>query len=235
LKEDLQIDIEVPVAYELTGNPNVELEILKAYGTVNIESPYRFRPVLKKTEEYAEALPTTSTETPWRIGILSGILGVGLLACITVSILMGSDVGVLEHKLRQQEQATVKPKELKGLNWQQIEQKLKQKEADLAKLKSLTSTPKIADALAKVASLRPKGLWFENLDLDYRDGKFTLSVSGFVFLGDAYNERSGVDNFISNLKKDTTIKANFSKVELVSLERKTISEYSLTYFIIRLN
>jgi hypothetical protein len=99
-------------------------------------------------------------------------------------------------------------------------------------LKDVTS---ISPSLEKFSSLRPKGLWFENIDVDYRDKKYIATLTGFIFLGDDYNERSGVDTFISTLKKSPGIKENFSNIEMVSLERRAIGEYTVTYFTIRLN
>jgi hypothetical protein len=112
---------------------------------------------------------------------------------------------------------------------------LQKKEAQLAKLKDLSAIPPISLSLDKLSSLRSKGLWFEGLDVDYRDAKYSISLTGFVFLGDAYNERSAVDAFVANIKNDEAIKTNFSNIEIVSLERRTLNDYTVTYFLIRLN
>jgi hypothetical protein len=44
-----------------------------------------------------------------------------------------------------------------------------------------------------------------------------------------------VDTFVSNLKNDMSIREVFSRVEMVSLERRTIGEYTVTYFTVKLN
>jgi hypothetical protein len=234
LQEELQINIDTISPYDVVSTQNIESETLKAYGAANIESPYKFRPLLKKTEEYVEE-PIVSGEEPLRWWLFAALVGVGLAGLVVVAMFFGSEISTLQYKLGQADKAIERPTVLKGLAWDQVESMLQKKEDNLAKLKELSSIFPISPSLEKLASLRSKGLWFENIDVDYRDKKYSISLSGYVFLGEAYNERSAVDSFISNVKKDDDLKVNFSNIEIVSLERKVIGEYTVTYFIIRLN
>jgi hypothetical protein len=155
---------------------------------------------------------------------------------MVIAIVFGNEASVLQYKLEKEEAALQRPKELKGIPWSDAEAVLSKKQEQTVKLKNLLKdVVSISPSLEKFASLRPKGLWFESIDVDYRDKKYTATLTGFIFLGDDYNERLGVDTFISTLKKDPGIKENFPNVEMVSLERRTIGEYTVTYFTIRLN
>ncbi|MCK9573608.1 MAG: pilus assembly protein PilM, partial [Candidatus Omnitrophica bacterium] len=63
LAEELQVNVESVSPYELANIPQAELETIKALGVVTSDSPYKFRPVLKKTEEYSEAKVLEGGET----------------------------------------------------------------------------------------------------------------------------------------------------------------------------
>jgi hypothetical protein len=236
LAEELQVNVESVSPYELANIPQAELETIKALGVVTSDSPYKFRPVLKKTEEYSEAKVLEGGETPLKGWLIAGLIGAGLLISMVIAIVFGNEASVLQYKLEKEEAALQRPKELKGIPWSDAEAVLSKKQEQTVKLKNLLKdVVSISPSLEKFASLRPKGLWFESIDVDYRDKKYTATLTGFIFLGDDYNERLGVDTFISTLKKDPGIKENFPNVEMVSLERRTIGEYTVTYFTIRLN
>lgn len=235
LTEELQVNVESVSPHELANISQAELETLKALGAISFDSPYKFRPILKKTEEYTEQ-KIVAGEVPLRGWLIAGLIGAGLFISLVIAIIFGNEASVLQYKLEKAERELERPEELKNLAWPDVEVSLTKKQEETVKLKDLLKDiSPIAPALEKISSLRPKGLWFESIDVDYRDKKYTASLVGFIFLGDDYNERLGVDSFVSNLKKDTVIKEDFSKVEMVSLEKKTIGEYTVTYFTIKLD
>lgn len=234
LAEELQVSVESISPYELANIPHAEPETLKALGAATIDSPYKFKPILKKTEEYVEE-KVVAGETPLRIWLIAGLIGAGLLAAGIISLIFGNEASILQYKLEKADAALERPKQLKGLTFADMETMLKKKQDQFEKLKTLANVPPIYSSLVKINSLRSKGLWFESIDVDYRDNKYTLSIGGYIFLGDAYNERSGVDSFISSLKSDEDIKANFANIDMLSLERRNVGEYEITYFTIRLN
>lgn len=235
LSEELQINVESVSPYDLANISQAEPETLKALGAVSFDSPYKFRPILKKTEEYAEQ-KVAEGETPLRGWLIAGLLGAGLVASLIIAVIFGNEASVLQYKLEKAERELERPQQLKGLSWSDIEAALSKKEEQTVKLRNLAKDiSPIAPALEKFSSLRPKGLWFESIDLDYRDKKYSASLMGFIFLGDASNERLGVDTFVSNLKSDSAISTVFTNIEMISLERRTIGEYTVTYFTIKLN
>ena len=234
LQEELQINIDTVSPYDVISVPNIDSETLKAYGAANVESPYKFRPLLKKTEEYIEE-PTVAGEEPLKWLLFMILSGIGLTITVALLIFFGNETSVMEYKIEQADKAIDRPVALKGLPWDKIEEMLITKESRLAKLKELSSVPSVAFSLSKISALRPKGLWFESADLDYRDKKYSLSLVGYVFLGNASEENMAIDSFVSTIKNDDVMKENFSSVEIVSLERRAIGEYGVTYFVLRLN
>ncbi len=236
LAEELQANVEAVSPFDLANIPQAEPETLKALGAISFDSPYKFRPLLKKTEEYTEQQKIVEGEVALNGWLIGGLLGAGLLASLVIAVIFGNEASVLQYKLEKAEAALQRPPELRNLSWGDVEVTLAKKQEETKKLRGLIKdiTP-IAPALEKFASLRPKGLWFENMDVDYRDKKYSATITGFIFLGDAFNERSGVDTFVSNLKNDMSIREVFSRVEMVSLERRTIGEYTVTYFTVKLN
>ena len=233
LQEELQMNIETVSPYDIVNVPNIESETLKAFGAANLESPYKFKPQLKKTEEYVEE-QVVSGEEPLRWGLFAILIGAGLIGLVGLAIFFGNEISVMEYKFENADKAVERPEPLKDLSWGKIDTMLQEKEGKLAKLKDLSSVPHISATLDELASLRSKGLWFESLEIDYRDKKYSISLTGYVFLGDAYNERSAVDKFVANIKNDELIKTNFSDIGVVSLERRAIGDYTVTYFLIRL-
>ncbi|MFA5271896.1 MAG: pilus assembly protein PilM [Candidatus Omnitrophota bacterium] len=234
LQEELQINIDTISPYDVVSMPNIESETLKAYGAANVESPYKFRPLLKKTEEYVEE-PLVSGDEPLRWWLFAALAGVGLAVMVAISVFFGNEISVLEYKLEQADKAIERPVSLKGLAWSNIEEMLQKKEDRLARLKNLSNVSPVSLSLDRLATLRPNGLWFESVDLDYRDKNYSLSLVGYVFLGNASDESASIDEFVSNIKNDDIMKANFSNVGIVSLERRSLGEYSVTYFLLRLN
>jgi hypothetical protein len=63
------------------------------------DSPYKFRPVLKKTEEYSEAKVLEGGETPLRGWLIAGLIGAGLLISMVIVIVFGNEASVLQYKL----------------------------------------------------------------------------------------------------------------------------------------
>ena len=234
LQEELQINIDTISPYDVVSMPNIDSETLKAYGAVSVESPYKFRPLLKKTEEYIEE-PTVSGDEPLRWWLFVALFGIGSAIIVAILVFFGNEISVMEYKIGQADKTIERPVPLKGLSWSKIEEMLQIKESRLAKLKELGSVPTISLSLDKISALRPKGLWFESIDLDCRDKRYSISLVGYVFLGNASDESASIDSFVRNIKNDEAMKLNFSNVEIVSLERRALGEYMVTYFLLRLN
>lgn len=237
LSEELQVNVEAVSPYDLANISQAEPETLKALGAVSFDSPYKFRPILKKTEEYTEQKVTEEAgSVPLKGWLIAGLIGAGLLASLVIAIIFGNEASVLQYKLEKAEKELQRPEQLKGLSWSDVEIALAKKEEETGKLRDLAKDiPKITPTLEKFSALRPKGLWFENLEITYQEKKYSATLTGFIFQGDASNERLGVDSFISSLKKDTEIRGIFSTIEMGSLERRAIDEYTVTYFTIKFN
>jgi hypothetical protein len=96
------------------------------------------------------------------------------------------------------------------------------------------TSQKINDFVASVPGLLPEGMWLEVMDISQDNGKYHGTLSGAIFLGDDFKERTTIDKFISNLSAQGNSPRLFTKVELSSSERKEQNTYTITVFNINL-
>jgi hypothetical protein len=236
LKEELQTDTELFSPLDVATNPNVSIEALKAFGTaISQESSYKFKPELKKTEIVSEEKEAVVTEAPsLRLGLLAALICLGAIACIMFSVFLKNNENLSRYEIQKIERAIVRPAPLKGLSWKEVDNAVKQQQNKLKILKDLSVIKNLAPSLVNISAQRPKGLWFDSLDVSSKKDKYRISLEGNAFLGDIYLDRAAIDEFVLNLKNDGAIKANFSNVEMTKSEKKTVGEYNFTHFSIRM-
>lgn len=237
LKEELQIDTELFSSLDVTTVPNVDVEMLKAFGVaMAAESAYKFKPALKKTEVSEEKkAKEVITEVPaLRLGLLFSLIGAGAVVCILLSVFLSNDESALKYEIQKVDEAILRPMPIRGLSWKEIDTATKEQQKKLKELKDLSKNSKIAASLTRISLSRPRGLWFDSLDVSCKKDKCRISIEGNVFLGDTYKERASIDEFISSLKNDGVIKANFSNVEMSTAEKKTVGEFTLTRFSVKI-
>ncbi len=77
-----------------------------------------------------------------------------------------------------------------------------------------------------------KGMWFEEINLkrtkDLTD--YTLSLQGYVYLGDTQKESESLNSFISYLKNSDLLNEEGKEVELSFVRKRTVQEYNVTSF-----
>ncbi|MDP2922616.1 MAG: pilus assembly protein PilM [Candidatus Omnitrophota bacterium] len=239
LKEELQVEAELFSPLDVTTNPNIDLESIKAFGAAtSVESSYKFKPTLKKTEVYKEETERKkdmAIEVPaLRLGLLFSLAGIGVIALVFLSVFLSNDEAVSKYEIKKQDESLSRPEAIKGLSWKKIESAIKEQEKRIKELKELGKTPAISSSLDKIAALRPEGLWFESIYGGCDRNKCTISIDGNIFVGDPYRERAGIDSFISSVKNDKVIKEKFSNIEMTVAEKRTIGRYSVTHFIIKM-
>lgn len=236
LKEELQIETELFSPLDVTTSPGVDVEGLKAFGAAySAESSYKFKPVLKKTEISEEKQELAVSETPsLRIGLLLALAGLGAVGCILLSVFFNNEENTLKYNLEKINKEIYRPEAIKNLSWKQIDGAIVAAEKKLKILEELGKARQISPSLAKVSSLRPKGLWFNAINAGCSKNKCKLAIEGDIFLGDPYQERANIDEFVSRLKADSTIKLNFSSIDMTGTEKKTVGEYTFTHFSLKM-
>jgi hypothetical protein len=235
LKEELQTDTDLFSPLDVTTNPNVDIEALKAFGVaMTTESSYKFRPALKKTEVSEEKKEVVTELPSLRLGVMFMLLCAGALLCILLSVFLGNNESTLRYEIEKMEQAIFRPEPLRGLSWKEINKDIKDKQNKIKTLKELTVNKNLSSSLAEISTMRSRGLWFESIDANCKKEKCRVTIEGNTFLGDAYEETASIDEFVSRLKNNTVTKANFSNIEMVRSERRSMGEYNLTHFFIRM-
>jgi len=234
LKEGLQVAIESVSSYDLTNRNNAQVENVKALGVVGLErSPYKFRPFLRKTAERSLPSEKPLTSVALRTGLLGSLIGIGLVGAIFLSLILGNEVTEKKFILKKQEESLIVPAALDAFAWQERTAMVDKKEEKIRSLKNIiTSLPRFSSFLERLATedILPRRLWLTNLDITgYQEGRRGVLI-GYIFRNNDYEERLGVDEFISNLRKDKTIGSIFNKIGLESSSRYKVEGFEVTSF-----
>ena len=234
LKEGLQVEIESVSSYDLTNRNNAQVENVKALGVVGPErSSYKFKPCLRKTEERSLPSERPLTSVALKVGLLSSLVGIGLIGTIFLSLVIGNEITDKRFSLKQKEENITVPEALSALTWQERSAMVSKEEARISSLKKvLASLSRFSPFFERMAteSMLPRRLWLTDLDVSGYQGEYKVILTGYIFRDNDYEERLGVDEFISNLTKDKTIGAAFSKVELDSSSRSEVEGFEVTRF-----
>lgn len=77
----------------------------------------------------------------------------------------------------------------------------------------------------------PEGVWLTKFNSTRKeDGRPEVNIEGEVYLGDNDREFEAVSIFLTNLKKNEFFAKNFKEISITSVDRKTVSERSVTVF-----
>jgi hypothetical protein len=237
LKEEITTPLELFTPLEITDQKIPTLESLKAFGTLSREVyPYKFKPVLMKTEEQIEGKEIVVEEEKLNLGMLGALIGGGLILSILLSIYLGNKVMIKKMEIKREKESIIIPSSLRNISWRKVEGMINERRKRIVELKKVkNSFKKISPFLEELPYLLSDGLWLDSLKLTYKEGgRYEIELSGNVFLGDSYKERLSIDDFISNLRKNEKIKDIFLRIELVSSEKKKIKNFEVTSFIIKL-
>lgn len=250
LEEGLQVKVEMVSPYELTARNNASVESAKALGVATRDYyPSSFKPVLKKTALPAEGMPEIPLEAPpLRTGLMLVLLGIGLVITFFLSVIMGNEVGIRKLALeREEKNINVNvPEELKEFSWEKRAEIVGTKAVQIGELKKIKSSfQDLSGVLDRLNSreVLPQGMWFESIEFsrelegygeENKPGKYIGRITGYIFRNDDYAEREGLNEFISNLKKQESISSFFSVIEIDFSRRQKMREFDVTYFGIRL-
>ena len=236
LKEGLQVDVVSVSPYDLTNRNNAQVENVKALGVVCPErSSYKFRPNLRKTEERSlpSVVPTTSVSL--NVGLLSVLVGVGLVGSIFLSLILGNKISDERFILKKKEESISVPAALGAFSWSERAMAVNTDEEKINSLKEiLSSFTRFSSFFKRLATdeVLPRRLWLSDLSIQGRREEYSGTLIGYIFRDNDYGERLGVDEFISNLRKDKIIGSIFSKVELKSSDKREIEGFKVTRFTI---
>jgi len=212
------------------------VENVKALGVVCPErSSYRFRPNLRKTDERSLPSVASLTSVSLRVGLLSTLVGVGLVGFIFLSLILGNEILEKRSILKKKEESIFVPAALGAFSWPERVMMMNAEEEKINSLKEvLSSFTRFSSFFKRLATeeILPRRLWFIDLNIRGEREKYLGTLSGYIFRDDDYEERLGVDEFISNLRKDEIIESIFSKVELESSDREEVEGSKVTRFAI---
>ncbi|MCK4912657.1 MAG: pilus assembly protein PilM, partial [Candidatus Omnitrophica bacterium] len=238
LKEGLQIEIEPVSFFDLTKRNDAKVESVKALGVTGLqESSYKFKPCLRKTEERFISLGGASSKVALNVGLLSLLVGVGIVGITFLSLVLGFGVGEKRNILRKKESNLIIPEALSQLTWLEREDVVRSEEESVSSLKNVVSSfIRFSSFFEEIATnaMLPNRLWLIDLSIVNYQQETRGTLDGYIFRDDDYEERLGVDEFISNLKQSGTVELIFSKVRLKSSNRDKIDNFEVTRFSIGL-
>jgi hypothetical protein len=84
--------------------------------------------------------------------------------------------------------------------------------------------------MLSIEGMLPRRLWLSGLEIYGEKGRYSGNLKGYIFRDNDYEERLGVDEFISNLRKDKAVRSIFNKIELESSDRKEVEGFKVTHF-----
>ena len=225
--------------YDLTNHNNAQVENVKALGATGLErSLYKFKPYLRKTEERLAPSGGFLTSATLKVGLLSSLVGIGLIGTIFLSLILGNNLAEKKFVLNKIEEDIAKLNALDEFTLQERATMVSKEEEQIRSLKNmLASLFRISPFFDRIATgdMFPGSLWLSELDINRQTEKYRAVVGGYIFRDNDYEERLGVDEFISNLREDKIVGSIFSKVELNSSNRHTMGDFQVTRFSIILN
>ena len=234
LKEGLQVEIESVSSRDLIKRDNAKVENVKAFGVVGLEhSPYKFKPYLRKTEERSLPSAKPITGVALRLGLLSSLIAIGLVGTIFLSLILGNEVTEKKFALKKKEKSIIVPAALGALTWQERAAMVEKENERIKSIKNIsTSLSRFSPFVERIATedILPRRLWLGDLDITGAQGKYKAILTGYIFRDNDYEERLGVDEFISNLRKDKTVGSIFTKVELDTSSRQKVENFEVTSF-----
>lgn len=241
LEKSLSLEVKVLTPNELTSRQQSSVESLKAFGAaVREKYPYKFNPTLEAVEikEEDSVVEPMSFEVSWRWGLLSIVAGISLIFYFIATTVFENMLAYSERSFDRKENALLLPSGLQEVGWQNIDEAIGQKYKKIEKLKSFTKDRKellsFLTALSQRAVLPPQAK-FEDVRINFQQNGYQGEMRGYIYRGDDFQEREGVNDFIDNLRKNEAVRGLFSRVSLSSTSRGEVGGFSVTRFSIRLD
>jgi len=239
LKEGLQIKIDAISTRDLIKHDKAEVENIKALGAARRDFyPYKFKPVLRRPKESAEGAVRPITIPSLRVGQLSLAVSFAAVFSLFLSLFLGNKIFDERSKLKTEETKISRLKEKEGFLEAEAEENIKKQREKIVLLKELTVLfTEFYNFFEKLGDERilPYRLWFEDLNITQRGSEHIGYLTGYVFRNNDYEEREGLNEFLTNLRKESAITTVFSNIEIESSDKKDLRGFQVTRFSIKLH
>jgi len=129
------------------------------------------------------------------------------------------------------------PEGLDNLTWSEKADMVYNEEERINSLKKVASSfIRVAPFFEEIATdmMLPRKLWLIEMTTSEYLGILKGTLGGYIFRDDDYEERLGVDELISNLKRSIIVRSIFNKVSLEFSNRELIDSFEATKFSIAL-
>ena len=248
LKSDLETEVEGLSPQDFIAEGTAYVENIKSLGAAGRDAfPYKFKPSIsiKEVAEVGEAEEKAPVVAePLNIGLLAGAILVGALILGGFYIYKENVISTEKYAIKKAEEAIAVPNELQKFSWKDRQKAFAQTSGNLQTLREVAKAggdlSPFLDVLMSTRVL-PQGLWIDNLDVELRSvpgargkEKYQATIRGFIFRDDSFQERSGVDEFINNLKISAAVSSIFPSVRLTQSDRVEKEGFDLTSFTIKL-
>ncbi|MBP7088079.1 MAG: pilus assembly protein PilM [Candidatus Omnitrophica bacterium] len=240
LKEVMHTEVDIMSPSDLTGRNDVTIENVKAFGASAVDiSPYKFKPNLRKSEEYLVSTEGLPREVSLKRGLLGGLVLIGAVICMFIVGVLGNEVSEQKFVLKKKEEKITIPEELKEYSWSKM---VEVTDAQGEKIKSLKAA---IDSLSKLyyffrkvgeQEALPKGVWFEEINISKNpNNKHSGMLRGYIFLDDNTQEDSALNELVSLLRQYKEVNSVFENIDLETSEKRDIRGFKVTYFALKLN
>lgn len=238
LEEEMQTQVKVFAPIDFTAITGSSIESVKAQGIAAREYlPFKLRPILRNTESHISG-ETFQEEVFFNKNMLSTLIVMGVIATIGVFSFLKYNAVMEKNKISIEEKKIAMPDGLKNAPWPEQKVLMDNLKNKVIRIKGLKKySPKIQAFVESLKYVTPKGVWLDNLDFSYsEDSKSVICVlKGNAFLGDAYEERTAINDFVSGLKSQGAVTSLFSSINMISSERQQMKDFSVTIFSLELS
>jgi Tfp pilus assembly PilM family ATPase len=237
LEETLRLEVKKVSSLDLIPfQKELSSEEVKSSGVALRKTlAYKFDPILEEREEAAatDTVKVVDVTTGWRYGLLVGLLITGLLGSYFLWSRLNQRVWAKKERIITEEKSIEVPDSLVGLSKQAVEEKVAEKKEQIKDLKGNESSDleiwPFLDFLSQKENI-PQQLWLERLNIERVGNEYRGEMSGYVYFQDSVKESTAVDEFVRNLKNDRSIGNIFSRIQLNSVRKEKLNNYSVTNF-----
>ncbi len=239
LEESLSLTVEKIAPADLFSNQDVSLESLKALGcALRPDYPYKFKPVLQELGETKEAEAAAAGMVDWRWPLLIKVAVLAVVAYVVPLLLFRHNLNQLESELERKEKALPLTGELEHIGWRNIDTVIQRKRSRIREVGRFLKEDATVSDLLKVVSQRgvmPSSVWLEGVRLNRAsEGMYRGEIRGYTYRGNDYQERQDINDFVTNLRQQETMRTLFNSVELSSTSRRTVRDFRVTEFFLNL-
>ena len=240
LKDIMRTEVDIVSPQGLTGRSDTTMENVKAFGASAVDfSPYKFKPNLRKSEEYLISPEELHKEVPLKRGLLGGLVGLGIVVCMFLVGVLGNEVSEQRFTLKRREERVEVPGELKDYSWLKMEEVANTEAEKIKTLKdALGSLSKLYYFFKKIEEegILPNGVWIDEINISKRqNNKYSGVLRGYIFLDNDNQENVALNELVSVLRQRKEVSAVFDNIDLETSEKREIRGFKVTYFVIKLD